>query len=247
MGRRGAVRSCEVADDRACIECASRTALLRAPSGRRCLWRTKRGRPRRRAQESDRTGDLLVELARWCSNHRRIVIVGWIVIAIATTVAAQAVGRSYSTNFRLPGTQSQRALDLLEHDFADAERRHRHVRLPRHARDGRLARGARGDRAAAREGGEAARTSSASSARTRRAARSRSRATAGPRSRRSSTTSAANLLPTRHGQAADRARQDRARARACRSPPAAPSSRTRRGSASARRRRSACSRRSSSC
>jgi RND superfamily putative drug exporter len=59
----------------------------------------------------------LVELARWCSKHRRLVIVGWIVLAIVVTVAAQAVGRSYSTNYGLPGTQSQQVLDLLEHGF----------------------------------------------------------------------------------------------------------------------------------
>ncbi len=59
----------------------------------------------------------MIGLARWCSNHRRIVIVGWIVIAIVASVAAQAVGRSYSTNYGLPGTQSQTVLDLLEHDF----------------------------------------------------------------------------------------------------------------------------------
>jgi len=59
----------------------------------------------------------LVALARWCSTHRRFVILGWIVVAIVTTIAAQAIGRSYATNYSLPGTQSQQALDLLEHNF----------------------------------------------------------------------------------------------------------------------------------
>ena len=59
----------------------------------------------------------MVALARWCSRHRRLVIVGWIVVAIVATVAAQAVGRSYATNYSLPGTQSQQALDLLQHNF----------------------------------------------------------------------------------------------------------------------------------
>ena len=45
------------------------------------------------------------------------MIVGWIIIAIAASAAAQAIGRSYSTNYGLPGTQSQTVLDLLEHDF----------------------------------------------------------------------------------------------------------------------------------
>jgi RND superfamily putative drug exporter len=59
----------------------------------------------------------LIELARWCSAHRRLVIVGWIVIAVVATIAAQVAGRSYSTNYGLPGTQTQTVLDLLEHDF----------------------------------------------------------------------------------------------------------------------------------
>ena len=45
------------------------------------------------------------------------MIVGWIVIAVVATIAAQVAGRSYSTNYGLPGTQTQTVLDLLEHDF----------------------------------------------------------------------------------------------------------------------------------
>jgi RND superfamily putative drug exporter len=41
----------------------------------------------------------------------------WIVIAVLSTVLAQAAGRHYSTNFTLPGTESQRALDLLRREF----------------------------------------------------------------------------------------------------------------------------------
>jgi len=56
-------------------------------------------------------------LAHWCVAHRRRVLVAWIVVAVLTTVIAHAVGPSYVTSFGLPGTDSQRALDLLKHNF----------------------------------------------------------------------------------------------------------------------------------
>jgi RND superfamily putative drug exporter len=56
-------------------------------------------------------------LARWCVSHRRRVVIGWVTLAVLTTVVAHAVGPAYVTSFGLPGTESQRALDLLKRDF----------------------------------------------------------------------------------------------------------------------------------
>jgi putative drug exporter of the RND superfamily len=56
-------------------------------------------------------------LARWCIAHRRRVVIGWIAIAVVTTVAARVVGPNYVSVFGLPGTQSQNALDLLTKEF----------------------------------------------------------------------------------------------------------------------------------
>jgi RND superfamily putative drug exporter len=56
-------------------------------------------------------------LARWCIAHRRLVVLTWVVVAIATTVIAHAIGPNYVTVFGLPGTQSQRASDLLRREF----------------------------------------------------------------------------------------------------------------------------------
>jgi RND superfamily putative drug exporter len=50
-------------------------------------------------------------------RHRRWVAIGWLVIAIAANVVAAAVGRQYSSDFTLPGTQSQRVSDLLSSQF----------------------------------------------------------------------------------------------------------------------------------
>jgi RND superfamily putative drug exporter len=41
----------------------------------------------------------------------------WVVIAVATTVVAGVVGRNYSTNFELKGTEAQRASSLLINEF----------------------------------------------------------------------------------------------------------------------------------
>jgi len=59
----------------------------------------------------------MLGLARWCMAHRRRVVVAWIAVAIVTTVVAQAVGPNYVSVFSLPGTDSQRAHDLLTKDF----------------------------------------------------------------------------------------------------------------------------------
>ncbi|MGP0050740.1 MAG: MMPL family transporter, partial [Solirubrobacteraceae bacterium] len=57
-------------------------------------------------------------LAGWCIAHRGRVVLSWVAIAILTTALAHAVGPSYVSSFGLPGTESQRALDLLQRDFA---------------------------------------------------------------------------------------------------------------------------------
>jgi RND superfamily putative drug exporter len=44
-------------------------------------------------------------------------VVGWILIAVATTVIATGVGRNYATDFSLPGTESQHVVDLLQSEF----------------------------------------------------------------------------------------------------------------------------------
>ncbi len=59
----------------------------------------------------------MISLARWCTRHRRTVVIGWLLLAVAVTVIASAVGRHYATDFSLPGTQSQHVADLLSSRF----------------------------------------------------------------------------------------------------------------------------------
>jgi len=56
-------------------------------------------------------------LASWCMAHRRRVIVGWLAIAVVASVISHAIGPSYSTVFGIPGTESQRARELLKREF----------------------------------------------------------------------------------------------------------------------------------
>ena len=53
-------------------------------------------------------------LAHFCYTRRRLVFVGWIGLLIALFVISGAVGGDYRTDFELPGSESQEALDLLE-------------------------------------------------------------------------------------------------------------------------------------
>ena len=59
----------------------------------------------------------MLKVTRWCIAHRGRVFLAWIAIAVITTAVASAAGRNYATNFSLPGTESQRALDLLKKEF----------------------------------------------------------------------------------------------------------------------------------
>jgi putative drug exporter of the RND superfamily len=59
----------------------------------------------------------MLKLARWSTTHRKYVVIGWIALLIVVNVLAQSAGTSYSNNFTLPNSDSQRAADLLQHSF----------------------------------------------------------------------------------------------------------------------------------
>jgi len=56
---------------------------------------------------------LLYRLGRWCFVRRRLVLAGWLLALVAAGAAAGALKGSTSDAFSVPGTESQRALDLL--------------------------------------------------------------------------------------------------------------------------------------
>jgi putative drug exporter of the RND superfamily len=59
----------------------------------------------------------MLKLTRWTIAHRRIVVVGWIVLAVGVLGVSQALGKRNANNFSLPNTDSQRAVDLLQSRF----------------------------------------------------------------------------------------------------------------------------------
>ncbi|MEN3285251.1 MAG: putative drug exporter of the superfamily [Solirubrobacteraceae bacterium] len=59
----------------------------------------------------------LARAARWATQHRRTVVLGWVAVLVIATGVSSAVGTNYTTNFSLGGTESQRATDLLKRDF----------------------------------------------------------------------------------------------------------------------------------
>src|SRR4051794_39485755 len=62
-----------------------------------------------------------VRLARLCNRHRWRTFGAWVLALIVLQVAAASVGVKEISSFRLPGTESQRAYDLLNEHFPAAK------------------------------------------------------------------------------------------------------------------------------
>ncbi|MCK9930349.1 MMPL family transporter [Frankia sp. Mgl5] len=59
----------------------------------------------------------MATLARWCFQHRRLVLFLWIAALVGLTALGRVTGSDYKDAFSLPGTDSQKAIDILERDF----------------------------------------------------------------------------------------------------------------------------------
>jgi RND superfamily putative drug exporter len=60
---------------------------------------------------------VLYRLGQACVRHRRLVLAVWLVVFVLLAVAARTVGPDLNDNLTLPGTDSQRATDLLNAKF----------------------------------------------------------------------------------------------------------------------------------
>jgi RND superfamily putative drug exporter len=60
---------------------------------------------------------MLRSLATWCYRHRRIVVTAWVVLLVGTIGFGSTVESAFAQSFSLPGTESQRATDLLRQRF----------------------------------------------------------------------------------------------------------------------------------
>src|SRR3984893_12388279 len=61
---------------------------------------------------------MLRRLAGSCYRRRWRVLIAWIVVLVGVNVLAQTVGGTLLKTFSLPGSESQRAFDVLGRDFA---------------------------------------------------------------------------------------------------------------------------------
>src|SRR3954451_19823270 len=68
-----------------------------------------------------RAASRFVRLAHLCNRHRWRTFFVWLLALIAVQVIASSVGVKEISSFRLPGTESQRAYDLLAKHFPAAK------------------------------------------------------------------------------------------------------------------------------
>ena len=59
----------------------------------------------------------MLNIARWTMTHRRFVVIVWIVAAVGVFAVSSSVGKKTASDFTLPGTGSQHAVDLLKTRF----------------------------------------------------------------------------------------------------------------------------------
>jgi putative drug exporter of the RND superfamily len=60
---------------------------------------------------------MLERLARWCHRHRWRTVGLWIAALVGSIALMNVAGGAYTSEFSLPGSESQEALDLLEEKF----------------------------------------------------------------------------------------------------------------------------------
>jgi RND superfamily putative drug exporter len=72
------------------------------------------------AHERLSTGGL-ARWMRWCANHTWKVVFGWVGIIILLILLVATVGGSLKDEFEIPGSDTQRATDLIESEFASEQ------------------------------------------------------------------------------------------------------------------------------
>ena len=72
------------------------------------------------AHERLSTGGL-ARWMRWCANHTWKVVLGWVGIIALLILLVATVGGSLKDEFEIPGSDTQRATDLIESEFASEQ------------------------------------------------------------------------------------------------------------------------------
>ena len=81
---------------------------------------TDTGNGRRAAHERLATGGL-ARWARFCASHPWRVVLGWLAIVVVLIGLVATIGGSLRDEFEIPGSDTQRATDLIESEFADEQ------------------------------------------------------------------------------------------------------------------------------
>ncbi len=63
---------------------------------------------------------VLDRLGEWCFTHRWRVVAVWVIILIAAIVGMKAADAQLDNTFTIPGSQSQKALDVVAKEFPTA-------------------------------------------------------------------------------------------------------------------------------
>jgi RND superfamily putative drug exporter len=77
--------------------------------------------PERRAAHERLSTGALARWARACATHPWRVVVGWIGIVVVLVVLVSSIGGSLRDEFEIPGSDTQKATDLIEKEFASEQ------------------------------------------------------------------------------------------------------------------------------
>src|SRR3954447_15537261 len=94
---------------------------MRAVSRERSMTQRTENTPARRLAHERLSTGALANWGRACASHPWRVVFSWIGIVILLIVLAAGVGASLRDKFELPGTDTQRATDLIESKFASEQ------------------------------------------------------------------------------------------------------------------------------
>lgn len=61
----------------------------------------------------------MAALARWCVRHRLVTVLLWLIAFAGITAASAAAGSAYSNDYGVPGTEANRAAQMLDRGFPD--------------------------------------------------------------------------------------------------------------------------------
>lgn len=77
-------------------------------------------------------------LGGWCARHGRIILALWVTLAVAAMGGSLVLGSPVSTEVSIPGTDAQRAHDLMRDGFGPGFKQGGTVQLVVYSPDGPL-------------------------------------------------------------------------------------------------------------